>query len=51
MVTGFLSYQAEALCGANAHVIRHASVAKYMDTVNTVNILYSDFIADVFFQM
>lgn len=48
MATGFRSNQAEPLTHVNTHSPRYVSVAEYMDTVNTVNIVHT--IADISFS-
>lgn len=52
--TGFQSDHDKRPAHANTRATRHTNVAEYMDTVNTVNILYisfDHFMANVFFQM
>lgn len=48
MATGFRSNPAEPPTHVNIHSPRYVSVAEYMDTVNTVNIVY--IIADISFR-
>lgn len=48
MATGFQSNQAKSLTHTNTHSPRYASVAEFMDTVNTVDIVH--IIADISFR-
>lgn len=43
MATGFQSNQAKPPAHADTNMPHYGSVAEYMDTVNTVNLLYISF--------